>query len=93
MSEDYWDNSPEEERYEAEEDSVVSTNPFVFVNGAKIDIDVGSSFAETISGLAREAGLGKFRVVLNGEDTLPSEAPDFISEGDKIELLKYDIAG
>jgi hypothetical protein len=92
MSDEYWDNSPEEERLE---DNVVDegAEPFVFVNGSRIYVDVGASFKDSISSVAKEAGLGKFRVVLNGEDVLPVNAPELISEGDKVELLKYDIAG
>ena len=93
MSDTYWDNSPEEERLDAEEFENDSYDPFVFVNGSRINVDVGSSFRSVIAGVAREAGLGKFRVVLNGEEILPSDAPELISEGDKIELLKYDVAG
>jgi len=92
MSEEYWDNSPEEERLD-EESVVEGSDPFVFVNGSRVFVDTGSSFRSAIGNIAKEAGLGKFRVVLNGVETLPSDAPELISEGDKVELLKYDIAG
>jgi len=92
MSEEYWDNSPEEERLDVDEFED-SPSPFVFVNGSRINVDEGTSFRSAIGGIAKEAGLGKFRVVLNGVEILPSDAPELISEGDKIELLKYDVAG
>ena len=92
MSEEYWDNSPDEDA-RLEVDEVEGSDPFVFVNGSRIDVDAGTSFRSAIGGIAQEAGLGKFRVLLNGEEILPSDAPELVAEGDKIELLKYDIAG
>ena len=91
MSNDYWDNSPEEEVFE--DDGVRGDNPFVFVNGAKVDVEVGSSFVSSVGDVAKNAGLGKFRVFLNGNEILPSESPEFIGESDGIELRKYDVAG
>jgi len=91
MSNDYWDNSPEEEVFE--DDGVSSANPFVFVNGAKVDVEMGSSFVSSVGDVAKNAGLGKFRVFLNGNEILPSESPEFIGESDSIELRKYDVAG
>ncbi len=84
---DYWDSNPEE----MSESSGDGT--FVRINGANIDIDPGSNFKSTIKEKAEEAGLGKFRVFLNGNEIKPSEAPEIIESGMQVELRPYDIAG
>jgi hypothetical protein len=63
------------------------------VNGSSIDITPGSSFKEVVLQLSKDAGFGKFRVLLNGSEIKPSMAPEQISEGDKIEVRPYDVAG
>lgn len=92
MSTDFWDGRPEDEIFE-DEGFNTGEEPFVFVNGAKVQVNPGSSFKDTIKETARNAGMGKFRVFLNGQETLPSDAPETIGEEDQIELRKYDVAG
>ncbi|MBU0777885.1 hypothetical protein KKF82_06470 [Patescibacteria group bacterium] len=91
MSE-YWDQTEEEVEDEDERENT-SGNPYVFVNGSRVDVEVGANFAATIKDIAKNAGLGKFRVLLNGDEILPSDAPEFIGENDRVELRKYDVAG
>jgi hypothetical protein len=43
--------------------------------------------------LARDAGFGKFRIILNGSEIKPSQAPEVLNEGDKVEIRPYDVAG
>lgn len=87
---DYWDNSPEvEDVYADTQDS----NTYIRVNGSNIAIDPGASLIETVKTQARDAGLGKFRVFMNGSEIRPSEAPDTISAGTHLELRPYDVAG
>jgi hypothetical protein len=88
MSEEIWGGEAEE-RYEYGG----RTGTYVMVNGAEVDVTPGDPFGETVQNLSREAGFGKFRVVLNGTEVKPSESPSVVSEGDKIELLQYDVAG
>ena len=89
--EEYWDNS-EEEIY-AEDVPYEGSRPTVFVNGSHIEITAGANFREVCKDVARNSGLGKFRVVLNGNEIVPADAPEVIANGDSIELRKYDIAG
>lgn len=90
MTDEHWDNSPEVEQVYGEE---ADLNTFVRVNGGNIAINPGANFIETVKATARDAGLGKFRVFLNGEEVKPSEAPESIAEGTRIELRPYDVAG
>jgi hypothetical protein len=53
----------------------------------------GESFVDGVLRKAREYNLGKFRVFLNDEEIEPEDAPEFISEGDVVQLVKYDTAG
>ena len=89
MSESYWDNSPEVDVYEDME----SVDTYIRVNGSNIEVDPGSSFIDVVKSTAQNAGLGKFRVFLNGVEIRPSEAPEVIAEGDHVELRPYDVAG
>ncbi len=63
------------------------------VNNASIPLTPGSQFKPTVLQLAKDAGFGKFRIVLNGSEIKPSQAPEVISEGDKIQIAPYDVAG
>jgi len=91
MSEEYWDGGPSRNS----EDSMVErgAGTFIIVNGSRINVDPGTSFADTVRNYAKDAGLGKFRVLLNNEEVKPSMAPDVISQNDVVELRPYDIAG
>jgi hypothetical protein len=88
---DYWDNSPVEEELEENDEFVDET--FIFVNGSKVNIAPGANFINAVKDTAKNAGLGKFRVFLNGSEVLPSESPDVFEEGYHVELRKYDVAG
>jgi hypothetical protein len=63
------------------------------VNGAEIALQPGGSMKDAVINLARDAGFGKFRVLLNGTEIKPSQAPELINEGDHLELRPYDVAG
>ena len=89
--EEVWDGSGNSEMYE--EDLTNDVNTYIFVNGSKIGVNPGDSFQNLILETAKGAGLGKFRVVLNGNEVSPGDAPDKIEEGSHMELLPYDVAG
>lgn len=91
MSEDYWDENEEQEVINYNENDLPST--VAIVNGAPVAVTPGDSFRETLINLSRDAGLGKFRVFLNGDEIKPSQAPDLINEGDRLEVRPYDVAG
>ena len=65
----------------------------IMVNGTSLPIEVGSNFTEVVRNTALDAELGKFNLYLNGEKISPSEAPDTISDGDRLEIRPYDVAG
>jgi len=89
----------EEQRFWAREEERVVDTPeadvttFARVNGATITLDPGASFKDTCVRLSRDAGFGKFRVFLNGAEVKPSEAPELVSEGMRMEIRAFDVAG
>jgi len=84
-----WDGS-EQEVFGS--DSPVG-DTYVRVNGSNLPINPGTPFAAAIKEAAKSAGLGKFRVFMNGAEVLPSAAPDVVSSGMAVELRPYDVAG
>lgn len=56
-------------------------------------IEPGSDFVSIVKSAARNAGLGKISVYLNGSLVAEEDAPDTIEQGDKIEIKPYDKAG
>ena len=89
MEEQYWDGNEEKVYDEGPSD----LNTYIRVNGSDRQIEVGSSMVSVIKETARDAGLGKFRVFLDGQEIRPSEAPDQVTEGMGLELRPFDIAG
>lgn len=67
----------------------------ITVNGSTQDIteNIGESFGATITEIARNASMGKFRVFLNGTEVKPEDAPETVVAGASIELRPYDVAG
>ena len=65
----------------------------ILVNGASIPVEPGASFRDTVKNATLEACLGKYRVLLNGTEIRPSEAPALFANGDKVEIMAYDVAG
>ena len=90
MSEEVWSGS---EDVWGATDADNSDNPSIRVNGSDIYPEVGDSFKEAIKECSFDAGFGKFRVILNGEEIKPSEAPELIVAGMRIEVLPYDVPG
>lgn len=86
----YWDQMVNEDE---ETENFDTEGTYASVNGARVNITPGSSFKDTVVGLSKDAGLGKFRVQLNGEEIKPSQAPELISEGDRLDIRPYDVAG
>jgi hypothetical protein len=67
---------------------------FIEINGARIEVEPGTSFGSRIVAAARDAGYGKFRVFLNGNEiTDPKDAPEIFNEGDYVAVTAYDVAG
>lgn len=65
----------------------------ITVNGQTKPVTVGANFKETVLAAAREYGLGKFRLYLNDEEILPSQAPATVENGHAIRLVPFDVAG
>ena len=91
------DNGVWDQNVELEEDEMYDESPsygtYIRVNGMNYDVRPGSSFKETVLSYAKDAGLGKFRVFMNGEELGKSSAPSEFNEGTKVELRPYDVAG
>ena len=68
-------------------------DPYVSINGQNIRLEAGANFVDTVKNISRDAGFGKFRTYLNGEEIKPSQAPSMINEGDRLEIRAYDVAG
>ena len=69
------------------------TNATLTVNGSVTDITAGADFKETAINAARDAGFGKFRVILNGEEIDPATAPATLEAGMGLEIRPYEVAG
>lgn len=94
MTDETWDATPDE----IYDESPSEYTTFVRVNGMDQPLEPGMKFA-ILKDVAREAGLGKFRVftppgTTNPDDEIrPRTAPDMITEGMQLELRPYDKAG
>ncbi len=71
----------------------MSENPTLTINGSTTAIDNGTSFRDTVISAARDAGLGKFRVILDGAEIDPAAAPDTLQSGMSLEIRPYEVAG
>ena len=82
---------------EVQGEDVVAERPTdrcsVYVNGAYVPVEEGASFLPSVKAVALQAGFGKFRVMLNGEEIRPTTAPETIQPGQEISLRPYDEAG
>lgn len=79
------DGNEEVEREELNEDY-----PVVNINGDQIEVEVGDNFVETIVEIARDHGVGKFKVVLNGHEIDAEDAPTEFKAGDVVTLVKFE---
>ena len=89
MEDEYWDGN-EEKVYD---ESASDLNTYIRVNGSDLPLNPGDNLMSVIKETARDAGLGKFRVFLDGQEIRPSEAPDQITEGMHLETRPFDVAG
>lgn len=87
MENEAWGNN---DRYEYDENAIRTG---VKVNGTIVPVEVGASFRDTIKNVSLDAGFGKYRVLLNGQEIRPSEAPALFAEGSIVEIRAYDEAG
>lgn len=65
----------------------------ITVNGQTKPVTVGDVFKDTVIKAAQDYSLGKFRLFLNDEEILPSQAPALIADGMAIKLVPFDVAG
>jgi hypothetical protein len=75
-----------------EEPGAAVAGASVRINGATSALEVGASFKETVVRLAKDAGFGKFRIFVGGEEVKPSCAPELITEGTRMEIRPFDPA-
>lgn len=69
------------------------SNTTLTVNGSTTTIQEGASFRDTAVNAARDAGFGKFRVILNGSEIDPADAPATLDAGMSLEIRPYEVAG
>ncbi len=79
--------------WEVTESGNGSTGATMTVNGQTKPVTVGINFKDAVIEAAREYGLGKFRLFLNDEEILPSQAPALVADGMAIRLVPFDVAG
>ena len=65
----------------------------ITVNGSTTTVESGVSFRDAVVNTARDAGLGKFRVILNGTEIDPADAPSTLDAGMNLEIRPYEVAG
>lgn len=63
------------------------------INGSTSTINEGASFSETVINAAKDAGLGKFRVFVDGSEIDPANAPSVMQSGMSLEVKPYEVAG
>ena len=71
----------------------MAENTTLTINGSTQTIEAGASFRDTVVNAARDAGLGKFRVILNGTEIDPADAPATLEAGSSLEIRPYEVAG
>jgi len=62
------------------------------INGSIKSIEVGANLKDVVIAAAREAGFGKFRFYIDGEEVLPQNAPVLV-EAKAYKIAPYDVAG
>jgi len=65
---------------EEEENTWTSEEKIVVIASKEITVDPSEDFVSTIKRLARENGIGKFVVKVNGREISPDEAPETFEE-------------
>ncbi len=89
MTDQVWNGSQGFDSEPAPEDG----GTYIRVNGSNVAVGAGTSFGATVTETAKNAGLGKFRVFMDGNEVKPADAPDMIEAGMNVELRPYDVAG
>lgn len=63
------------------------------INGALVPLEVGASFVGSVMQLVADAGMGKFRVFLNGDEIDSEDAPSIVEAEMQLQIVAYDEAG
>ena len=74
-------------------DGVNENGPTILVNGSHQPLEVGANFMNSVKSTALQAGFGKFKVFLNGQEVRPSSAPAEIAPDHRLEIRPFDEAG
>lgn len=83
-----WNVNDNDEEVEREED--FCDEAIINVGGETINVEEGEDFVGKIVEVARDFGLGKFKVVLNGQEIDNEDAPEVFEEGDVVTLVKFE---
>jgi len=76
-----------------EENGMEENGATILVNGSNQPLEEGASFMNAVKSVALQAGFGKFKVFLNGQEVRPSTAPSVVEAGQRVELRPFDEAG
>jgi hypothetical protein len=71
-----------------------SNKATIVVDGTRLTVDAGTDFRTKVNEVARQYGLGKIRVLLDGDELYnENDAPATIPAGCLIEIRRDDRAG
>ena len=65
----------------------------IIVGENEVEVEHGKPFAETVIAIAREAGLKRFRVFVDGNEVSPNNAPQNFEGIQRVEIKPIDEAG
>lgn len=71
----------------------VGTKTKVIVVGVEKEVNTSAPFAETITNLAKEAGITKFAVYADGQEVTPSNAPASFENLNEVRIVPYGEVG
>jgi len=72
---------------------LVRERPKVKVNDELVEVNPEDPFTSTIKAMAGARGISRFKVIVDGEELLPEDAPDNFEGISLVEIQKYDEAG
>lgn len=74
-------------------DEVQARTVTISVSGESYEIPETANFVDTVKEYAQEAGLRNFRVLVDGRNVEPSEAPRTFEGIRNVTIVPYDKAG
>lgn len=90
-----WHRTAPKSEVFGEPDRAKGTAPVDVGHGQMVEVEVGSSFVNSLEKIARDYNYGGFfKVWLNGKEIInPADAPDKVEAGMRIAITAYDKVG